>query len=231
MTQFASSEREGTDLYKLLIGCVVPRPIAFVATRSAAGLPNLSPFSYFNAVCHNPPTLAFSVNDRGTRMKDTSRNVGEHPEFIVHIVSEHIAEQMNATCGDYGAHIDEFKEAGLTPLPGTVVEVPRVKEALVALECRMTHHLRIGHKPPFTSHILGEILYWHVDDSILMERGRIDPDVLKAVGRMGGSEYTRTRDRFTMERPVVPEQDPRSIASFLATRKAAPVPGAKGRSN
>jgi len=132
MTQFASSEREVTELYKLLIGCVVPRPIAFVSTRSAAGLPNLSPFSFFNAVCHNPPTVAFSVIDRGTRMKDTNRNVGEHPEFIVHIVSEAIAEQMNATCGDYGAHIDEFKEAGLTPVPGTVVEVPRVKEALVA---------------------------------------------------------------------------------------------------
>ncbi len=233
MPSFATTEREPADLYKLVIGCVVPRPIAFVSTRSAAGLPNLSPFSFFNAVCGQPPTVAFSVNDRGTRMKDTSRNIGEHPEFIVHIVSEPIAEKMNVTCGDYGAHIDEFREAGLTPLPGTVVAVPRVKEALVALECRMTHHLRIGHKAPFTSHILGEVLHWHLDDSILMDRGRVDPGVLKAVGRMGGTEYTRTQDRFAMDRPVIPDQDPRSIASYVAGlkdgQKTAPLPTSKGR--
>lgn len=235
MADFATTEREPTDLYKLVIGCVVPRPIAFVATRSAAGLPNLSPFSFFNAVCGNPPTVAFSVNDRGARMKDTSRNIGEHPEFIVHIVSERIAEQMNVTCGDYGAHIDEFREAGLTPVPGTAVDVPRVKEALVALECRMIHHLRIGHKAPFTSHILGEVIYWHVDDSVLMERGRVDASVLRAVGRMGGIDYTRTQDRFSLERPVIPAEDPRSVASYLAVheaaRKAAPIPTSKSRSN
>lgn len=231
MARFATSERETTDLYKLIIGCIVPRPIAFVATRSAAGLPNLAPFSFFNAVCSNPPTLAFSVIDRGTRMKDTSRNIGEHPEFIVHIVSEPIAEKMNLTSGEYGGHINEFVEAGFTAVPGTAVEVPRVKEALVAMECRLTHHIRIGARPPYCSHILGEVLYWHVDDSILMERGRVDADALKAVGRMGGSEYTRTTDRFAMERPVLADQDPRSVASFVARGIPAPVPGPKGRSN
>lgn len=235
MADFSTSERDPAELYKLVIGCVVPRPIAFVATRSAAGLPNLSPFSFFNAVCGNPPTVAFSVNDRGTRMKDTSRNIGEHPEFIVHIVSEPIAGQMNVTCGDYGAHIDEFREAGLTPVPGTAVDVPRVKEALVAMECRMTHHLRIGHKAPFTSHFLGEVIYWHVDDSVLMERGRVDPAALKAVGRMGGIEYARTQDRFALERPAIAADDPRSVASYLAMQqaqpKAAPLPALKGRSN
>jgi len=231
MAQFASSERETADLNKVIIGCVVPRPIAFVATRSAAGLPNLAPFSFFNAVCSNPPTLAFSVIDRGPRMKDTSRNIGEHPEFIVHIVSEAIAAKMNLTSGEYGGHIDEFVEAGFTAVPGNVVEVPRVKEALVAMECRLLHHLRIGAKPPYCSHILGEVLYWHVDDAILLERGRIDPDALQAIGRMGGSEYTRTGNRFAMERPVLSEQDPRSLASYLATRNPAPVPGTKGRSS
>ncbi len=220
---FATSEKESAELYRLLIGSVVPRPIAFVSTRGKEGAANLAPFSYFNAVTAYPPTLAFSVNDRPGGMKDTARNVGEHPEFIVHIVSEAIAERMNVTCGDYGAHIDEFREAGFTALPGTVVRVPRVKEALVALECRLSHHLRIGSKPPITSHILGEVLYWHLDDSILTDRGRVDPDRLQAVGRMGGMEYTRTHDRFTMERPVIKPEDPRSIPSYLAslTRKRA----------
>jgi flavin reductase (DIM6/NTAB) family NADH-FMN oxidoreductase RutF len=229
MAHYASSERETADLYKILIGSVVPRPIAFVSTRSAAGMGNLAPFSFFNAVGQNPPTLAFSVVDRGPRMKDTSRNVGEHPEFIVHIVSEPIAEKMNITSGDYGGHINEFVEAGFTAVPGTAVDVPRVKEALVAMECRMTHHLRIGSKPPYTSHILGEVIYWHVDESVLADRGRIDPDRLRAVGRMGGSEYTRTGDRFAMERPVIAEQDPRSVASYLASQKPIPVPAGKGR--
>jgi flavin reductase (DIM6/NTAB) family NADH-FMN oxidoreductase RutF len=231
MPHFASSDRERSEINKLIVGCVVPRPIAFVATRSAAGQANLAPFSFFNAVCGNPPTLAFSVIDRGNLMKDTSRNIGEHPEFVVHIVSESMAERMNVTCGEYGAHIDEFKESGLTPVPGTVVDVPRVKEALVAMECRLTHHLRLGAKPPYTSHILGEILYWHLDDALLLERGRVNADVLKAIGRMGGAEYARTRDRFAMERPIVTEDDPRSVASYLQSRQPAPVPGAKGRSN
>jgi flavin reductase (DIM6/NTAB) family NADH-FMN oxidoreductase RutF len=229
VADFASSEREPTELYKYIIGCVVPRPIAWVATRSAAGLANLAPFSYFNACTHNPPTVAFSVNDRGGAMKDTSRNIGEHPEFIVHIVSESLAERMNVTCGDYGAHIDEFREAGLTPVPGTVVQVPRVQEALVALECRLTHHLRLGAKPPYCSHILGEILYWHLDDSILLERGRVNADALRAVGRMGGTEYTKTRERFVLERPVVPEADPRSLAAYRARHAATPLPGAGAR--
>jgi flavin reductase (DIM6/NTAB) family NADH-FMN oxidoreductase RutF len=225
MVDFASSEREGLELYKVIIGCVVPRPIAWVATRSAAGAANLAPFSFFNACGYNPPTLAFTVIDRGNAMKDTSRNVGEHPEFIVHIVSESMAERMNLTCGEFGAHIDEFREAGLTPVPGTVVQVPRVREALVAMECRLTHHIRLGAKPPYASHILGEVLYWHLDDSIVIERGRIDPDVLQAVGRMGGTEYSRTLDRFALDRPVVPDADPRSVAAYRARQAAGkPLP-------
>ena len=216
MAAFASSEKEHRDLYKLLIGCVVPRPIAFVATKSADGVANLAPFSFFNAIGSNPPSVAFSVGDRGEEMKDTSRNITERPEFIVHVVSEPIAEQMNTTCADFGAHVDEFAESGLTAVPGTVVDVPRVAEALVALECRMTHHLRIGEKPPVASHILGEIVYWHLDDRLLNERMHIDADVLQALGRMSGIEYARTMDRLSIERPVLKPEDPRSIPAYKA---------------
>ena len=222
MADFATSEKDKLELYKIIIGSVVPRPIAFVATMGKDGVANLSPFSFFNGVTYNPPTLAFSVLDRGSEMKDTSRNISANPEFIVHIVSESISEKMNVTCGDYGAHVDEFVEAGFTAVPGTVVEVPRVAEAMVAMECRLMHHIRIGEGTPQTSHILGEVVYWHVDEKVLTETGRIDSKVLQAVGRMGGNDYTRTADQFTMERPVIPAEDPRSIAAYQASLARPP---------
>ena len=223
MAEFAACEKKLNERYKMLIGCVVPRPIGFIATKSRDGVPNLAPFSFFNGVSANPLTVAFSVGDRGEEMKDTSRNIKEHPEFIVHIVSEPIAEQMNTTCGDFGPHVDEFVESGLTAVPGTMVDVPRVAQALVALECRMTHFLRIGNGPPKSSHILGEVIYLHFDDRVLNERGHIDAEALQAIGRMGGLDYTRTQDRLTIERPVVNADDPRSIEAYKATL-AQPIP-------
>ena len=221
--EFASADKALNDRYKLMIGCVVPRPIGFISTKSADGIPNLAPFSFFNAVSANPPTVAFSAGDRGTEMKDTIKNVIEHPEFIVHIVSEPLAEMMNATSGDFGRHVDEFAESGLTAVPGNMVDVPRVAEALVALECRMTHHLRIGEVPPVSNHVLGEVLYWHIDDRIVNDRHHIDADALQAIGRMGGLDYSRTRERMTIERPVVDPNDPRSIESYKAAQ-AQPLP-------
>ena len=221
--EFASSEKALNERYELMIGCVVPRPIGFISTKSAAGIPNLAPFSFFNAVSANPPTVAFSAGDRGEEMKDTIKNITERPEFIVHIVSEPIAEMMNITSGDFGRHVDEFTESGLTAVPGTMVDVPRVAEALVALECRMTHHLRIGEVPPVSNHVLGEVLYWHIDDRIVDPDHHIDPDALQAIGRMGGLDYARTQDRLTIVRPVVEPDDPRSIESSKAAQ-TQPIP-------
>lgn len=216
MVAFSSTDKDRRTLYKLIIGTIVPRPIAWVSSVSAAGQVNLAPFSYFNGVCPLPPTLAFTVGDREGEMKDTSRNIAEVGEFTVHIVSESVAERMNVTCGEYGAHIDEFVEAGLTAVPGTMVRTPRVAEALVAMECRLSHHLRVGEPPQQSSHILGEVLYWHIDDSVIDERHRILPDRLLAVGRLGGNEYSRIRDRFEMPRPQITADDPRSIEAYKA---------------
>jgi flavin reductase (DIM6/NTAB) family NADH-FMN oxidoreductase RutF len=230
MASFHTADRPGRELYKYLIGAVVPRPIAWVASRDKAGHANLAPFSFFNACGYNPPTLAFTVADREEELKDTSRNILEHPEFIVHIVSDSLSEQMNISCGDYGPGVDEFAEAGLTAVPGTVVAVPRVAEALVAFECKLTHHIRLGQKPPHNHHLLGEIVYWHIDDRLLDEQARnpIRQDVLQAVGRMGGIEFARTTDRFEIPRPVIAPEDPRSIPSrkaALAALAKAPLAG------
>lgn len=218
MVDFAGKDYDPTDLYKLMIGSIVPRPIGWVSTIGNSGQANIAPFSFFNGVTFKPPTVCFSVIDRGKERKDTSRNVAEVPEFVVQIVSEEIAEQMNHTCGDFGAHIDEFAEAGLTPVPGTAVKVPWVREAKVAMECRLTHNLRIG---PSTDHIIGEVVYWHIADEVLIDKAKIDPDRLRAVGRMGGTTYSRTLDRFSIDRPVIPDEDPRSVAAYRSRLAAA----------
>ena len=224
MAQFHSSDKEPLSLYKLMIGCIVPRPIAWVATMGSSGVPNLAPFSFFNGVGSHPPTVLFSVGDRDGELKDTSRNLQEIPEFVVHMVSEELAGQMNQTCADFGAHVSEFEEAGLTSVPSETVSVPRVKEAQVTMECRMTQHLRIGRAPNNNSIIIGEVIYWHIDDAVLVDRGRIDPEALAAVGRMGGFDYSTTRDRFSLDRPVITDDDPRSIAAFKRGQANPPIP-------
>jgi flavin reductase (DIM6/NTAB) family NADH-FMN oxidoreductase RutF len=189
------------QLYKLLIGSVVPRPIGFVSTVSPDGLRNLAPFSFFNGVCGDPPVVCFSTTYREPR-KDTYRNVKATGEFVVNIVSEEIAEKMNLCSGEYPYGTDEFQISGLTPAPSDLVRPPRVLESHVSMECRLIQILDISTRPLGGSLIIGEVVRFHVDDA-LVDNFRIDPDKLRAIGRMGGNEYTRTRDRFEMIRPKV----------------------------
>ena len=185
--------------YKLLIGLIVPRPIAFVSTISAGGVHNLAPFSFFNAVCANPPVISFASGFRNPP-KDTLLNVRASGEFVVNIVSEEIAEQMNLTSGEYPHGVDEFELSGLTPVPSDIVRPPRVLESPVNMECRLVQIVDVGREPLGGSLVLGEVVRFHIDPAI-MDDFRIDPEKLRAIGRMGGTGYTRTRDRFDMIRP------------------------------
>ena len=187
--------------YQLLVGSVVPRPIAFVSTVSPEGVNNLAPFSFFNAVCADPPTVLFCPTNRNP-VKDTLANVRATGEFVINIVSEEIAEKMNICSGNYPANVDEFQVSGLTPAPSGLVRPPRVLEAHVNMECKLMQIIQISDKPWGGNVVLGQVVRFHVDDAIV-EDYRIDPDKLLAVGRMGGNEYTRVRDRFEMIRPVV----------------------------
>jgi flavin reductase (DIM6/NTAB) family NADH-FMN oxidoreductase RutF len=214
MPEFDTAEVDRSWWPKLMVGSVLPRPIAFVSTAGKNGVSNIAPFSFFAGVCYQPPTILFSVQDRQGELKDTSRNIEEHPEFIVHIVNEELAEQMNVTSGDYGAHISEFVEAGLTAVPGTRVKVPRVADAPIAMECKWLKTVRMGYPGSQTSVIFGEVIHWHIADAIFGKNGHIDPEGLRAVGRMGGMTYCRTRERFDMNRPVIREEDPRSVAAW-----------------
>jgi flavin reductase (DIM6/NTAB) family NADH-FMN oxidoreductase RutF len=186
--------------YKLLIGSIVPRPIAFVSTISASGVRNLAPFSFFNAICGEPPTVCFATGVRVPR-KDTLSNIQATGEFVVNIVSEEIGEPMNLCAGEYPAEVDEFDVSHLTAVPSDLVRPPRVLESHVNMECKLVQILEISTRPMGGSLIIGEVIRFHVDDDII-DNFRIDPAKLRAIGRMGGNTYTRTRDRFDMIRPA-----------------------------
>ncbi|HTV53608.1 MAG TPA: flavin reductase family protein [Terriglobia bacterium] len=190
------------DVYKLMIGMIVPRPIAFVSTVDPAGTRNLAPFSYFTACGSNPPVVCFSTSVRSGPQpyKDTLHNVESTGEFVVNIVSEEIAEQMNKTAIDVPPEIDEFELSGLTPIASDLVRPPRVAESKVQMECRLHQIVRVSDRPGGGILVLGEVLLFHVLESLL-DGYKIDPEKLSAIGRMGGPSYVRTHDRFDMQRP------------------------------
>lgn len=189
------------DAYKLLIGLVVPRPIGWIGSVDAAGVRNLAPFSFFNAVAATPPTVIFSpLMQKGAR-KDTLRNVEEVGEFTVSFVSSDLADAMNLTSGRYPSDVDEFEMANLTPVGGTKVRAPMVAEARANLECRVSQLVPVGRPPMNSVLVIGEVVAFHVREDLL-DGTRVDQAGLDLIGRMGGPNYTRTRDVFGMERPT-----------------------------
>lgn len=198
---FDPTEHDDVDIYKLLIGLVVPRPIGWIGSVSASGVRNLAPFSFFNAVAASPATVLFSTIRAGGARKDTLSNVEETGVFTVNVVTEETVEAMNLTSGRYDPSVDEFELAGLTAVSGTVVDAPMVAEAKANLECRLSRVVPIGTDGPMAASIvIGEVVRIHADGAIL-DGTRIDQEALRAVGRMGGPTYTRTRDLFSLHRP------------------------------
>jgi flavin reductase (DIM6/NTAB) family NADH-FMN oxidoreductase RutF len=198
------------DVYKLMISAVVPRPIAFVSSVDTKGIFNLAPFSYFTICGSNPPFAVFCPVHRGPDQppKDTLRNVRETGGFVVNIVSEDFLPQMNMTAADYPPEMDEFSISGLTPIPSEHVKAPRVEESPVQMECTLKDVITLSDKPGGGSMVIGQIVLIHIARRVLADPDRssfkIDPDKLKAIGRMGGPTYTRTHDRIDLERPKWP---------------------------
>ena len=191
-----------SDRYRLLIGAVVPRPIAVVGTRSACGRHlNLAPFSFFNACGSEPMTLMFcpANRDDGSE-KDTLRNClpaadGGSGEFTVSVATEAIIRQVVAAAEELPPESSEFALSGLTPAAGTCVQAPRVSESPIAFECRTRHVMRLAAGVPAGANIvIGDVVHVHVADGVVDARGKIDPAALRAVGRMGSMSYARTRD-------------------------------------
>ncbi|MFY9936411.1 MAG: flavin reductase family protein [Silvibacterium sp.] len=202
MLRFNPGGSSAADIYKLMIGMVVPRPIAFVSSLDERGVRNLAPFSYFMACTADPPVVCFvsSFRKGKTPTKDTLRNVLATKEFVVNIVSEEFADKMNLTSAEVPPEIDEFELSGLTPVASELVKPPRVGESRAQMECRLRQILQIGEHPGGGTIVFGDVLRFHVDAEVL-DGYKIDPDKLKAIGRMGGPTYVRTRDRFDMIRP------------------------------
>ena len=203
------ADHDYRNVYKLMVGVIVPRPIAFVSTVSADGIRNLAPFSFFTGISANPPVICFSPMIRasdGSR-KDTLRNIEAVKEFVVNVVSEEFAEKMNICSAEFPPEVDEFAMSGLTPVPSDLVKPPRVKESHINMECRLVQVVDVSAKPLGGSLVLGEVLRFHIDDA-LFDDFKIDPDRLHPIGRMGGPTYTRTTDRFNMARPTTVEVKP-----------------------
>jgi flavin reductase (DIM6/NTAB) family NADH-FMN oxidoreductase RutF len=182
---------EWRDAYKLLIGSILPRPIAFVTTIDEEGNANAAPFSFFTAICADPMLICFSPMRRGSdgAKKDTLVNIEKTRQFVINIVSERMAKQMNNCANEFPPDVDELDEAGLTKEPSLMVKVPRIKESLVHLECELYQVLEFGDKPGAGSLVIGKVLNVQVDDE-LFQNGRIDTEKLQPIGRMAGNTYT-----------------------------------------
>ena len=206
MLCFNPAECQQRQIYKLMTGMIVPRPVALVSTMDKQGVANLAPFSFFCGVGSVPPTVLFCPSLRvgataGTvEPKDTLRNVEETREFVINVVSEAIAAAANASSAEVPPQVDEFVLSGLPPLASVAVRPPRVAESPAQMECKLLQVIYTGHAPGSGVIVLGEVVRFHLRKE-LVEDFRVDPAGLDAVGRMAGNTWVRTRDRIELVRP------------------------------
>jgi flavin reductase (DIM6/NTAB) family NADH-FMN oxidoreductase RutF len=198
------------DVYRLLIGAVVPRPIAWITTRSATGVVNLAPFSFFNGVTASPPTLSVAIAHRDP-VKDTLANLRARGEAVVHIAVPEQVELVHQSGGEYAATISEAEVLGLGLLPSARVDPPRLAGAGIALECRLAQEIPVGNPP--TSLCLLEIILAHVADAIARPDGTPDPRLHRGLARLGGRCYLAGSDWPVVELP------PQAVAEGLGLER------------
>ncbi|TWB43609.1 flavin reductase (DIM6/NTAB) family NADH-FMN oxidoreductase RutF [Rhizobium sp. ERR 922] len=214
-THFDFSSLDERERYKILIGTVIPRPIALVTTVRKDGQPNAGPFSFFNVLTHDPAIVAIGVeNYADMRFKDTARNIRETGEFTVHICDNALVDQMEICAIKFGPEVNEIEEASLATVPGQMVRSPRILAAPAALECRRHATLQVG---PAREIILGEVVGVFVrSDAVDASNLYIDQQMMDAVGRMGGHTYARTRDQFDIKTMTPQEWEGRKNTSKTA---------------
>lgn len=200
-TTFRIADLDPADPYKLASGLVVPRPIGWIGTQSAAGIDNLAPYSFFNLVGSDPVHAAFSPGGGVGVRKDSLDNVREVPEFTINIVTAETVEAMNSTAASLPADEDEFDHAGLTKLASSEIRPMRVAEATATMECRVSNVVHVGNPDGGNGLVIGEIIVIHVADRVL-DGTRIRQDELRAVGRHAGSWYSNATDLFEIHRPA-----------------------------
>lgn len=182
------------DAYHLLTSLVLPRPIGWVSTVDAAGVPNLAPFGYFNMCSSSPPVV--HITDSGGHT-DTLRNIRASGEFVCNVVSWDLVEAMNHTAIPFPPGTSEFEMAGLTPAASSVVRPPRVAECHAALECRVRQFIPIGEDVM----VLGDVVHVHVAGGVIAD-GRVDPELLRPICRFGGNRYAEFTNMYRLPRPT-----------------------------
>ena len=201
------AEHPFSETHKLMIGSIVPRPIALVSTTSKNGINNLAPFSYFNGVCSKPPTIMFAPARRGWdgQEKDTLINIRNTKEFSINIVSEDIGEKMVKCSTDYEKEVDEYSKSGLSPLSSKKIKPPIVSESKISLECILNQIVQIGKEDAGSGFIvIGTIVLFHIDDEVY-DNGRIILDKLQPLGRVAGNGYVRSTNAFDIVRTIKPD--------------------------
>lgn len=195
-------ETSQKNIYKILTGAVIPRPIGWVSSISEDGVPNLAPFSFFNAVGEDPPHVMFSTVRTGDKNKDTLNNVLATKQFVVNMATEDLVEAMNATSIELPPEGNEFDYAGLTPIPSVKVKPFRVKECAITFECELVHHYSLeDHKNGGATIMVGRIVMFHVDESVLLDDYKINMDTYRPVARLAGSNYSKLGEIFSIKRP------------------------------
>ncbi|AIG28130.1 MULTISPECIES: flavin reductase family protein [Brevibacillus] len=195
------SELERQEKYKLLIGGIIPRPIAWVTSHNPAGVVNAAPFSYFNVACIDPMMISIAVSRKpGQVMKDTARNISETKEFVVNTVDVHNVALVNETSADFPADQSEVEALGLDLTPSQAIKVPRLALSRIHFECKLHQIVTLG-EPAASDLIIGEVVHVHIDDSMYFN-GKIDAEKFAPVSRLAGHTYATLGELFDHPRPV-----------------------------
>ena len=190
------------EIYKVFTGTISPRPVAFVTTQSEAGVLNAAPFSFFNIVASNPPVLAISVQRKAGQLKDTARNILENNEFVIHLVDELNVGEVNQTAANLSYGESELDLTHLSQVESDVIAVAGVNEAKVRFECRLKDHLEIKNGDKTSADlILGEVLAFHLAETVVDKNLYTDYEALKPVSRLAGQDYAKLGERFKLIRP------------------------------
>ncbi|RXR18982.1 flavin reductase family protein [Flavobacterium amnicola] len=199
--QFDPNEIPSSDVYKLLTGIVIPRPIGWISSISEDGYVNLAPFSFFNVVGEDPPHVMFSTVRTGNKNKDTLNNVLATKQFAVNMVTEDLVEKMNITSQAIPSNESEFELAGLTPIASVKIKAPRVAECLITMECELVHHYFLeDHKNGGACIMVGRVVLFHVNEKAILEGSKINMEVYRPVARLAGFNYSKLGEIFSIKR-------------------------------
>ncbi|MBE5661393.1 flavin reductase family protein [Staphylococcus sp. SS21] len=201
MHTFDAQSLSDKENYKLLIGSIIPRPIAFVTTLNQDRSVNAAPFSFFNIVNNHPPMIAIAVQRAGGKRKDTALNIERVGDFVVHITDEDNVQDINETAAPLVYGDSELSRTDLSLITSTAIKTPGIQEAKIRFECKLSQIILLGDELDGADLIIGEIVTYHIDDSIYEGDLKINPHTLQAVSRLAGNDYAKLGRLFTIDRP------------------------------